>query len=120
VWNEARSRALTKLHDLVLGAFLTNVDMANGLSGVYGACLYAVNTPLTIKGGQFSGCKLTSSSGLGGAILNELSGASTLSKGPFISKTNFINNTGGSGGAIYVFSIVRQVSARVRVVVRSH
>jgi len=57
--------------DNIGGFVLNNVDMANGLSYSSGACVYALNTPLTIKGGQFVGCKLPSV-GAGGAVCYEL------------------------------------------------
>jgi len=90
--NKGMGVLVTSIGSLVL----INVDVAHG-SGVYGACLFAVNTPLTIKGGQFSGCQLTEGDRPGGAIAYALEGAST-SKGLF-SKTKFINNTGDIGGA---------------------
>jgi len=104
--NKGRGVLVTSIGGLVLN----NVDVAHG-SGVYGACLYAYNTPLTIKGGQFSGCQLTEGDRPGGAIAYGLEGYSTTIKGLFISKTKFINNTGDIGGAIYMFQGVPQVSA---------
>jgi len=100
------------------GLVLNNVDMAHGLSYFYGGCLFAVNTPLTIKGGQFSDCKLIDSIGSGGAIQYSLDEASTLNKGLSISKTEFFNNTGRCGGAIGMYQKTPQVSACARVVVR--
>jgi len=100
------------------GLVIKNGDVAHGLSGAVGACLLAYNTPLTIKGGQFSGCKSTDSLGASRALSFQLSGDSTTSNGLFISKTKFINNTGGYGGAIVMFPGVPQVSACTGVVVR--